>query len=141
VLLPSGRWAGADRIVIVIPELPGGKLDSLLAMWPVCSAADRGGAFVRFVDYIAPDDKHPDIIIEALQISISKLGDLQMKSRKVGRPRTNATPVLVRLHSECLSRVDAWIASRPEPMSRPEAIRQLLADSLGQRPAISSAVG
>lgn len=48
-----------------------------------------------------------------------------------GRPRTDSTPILVRLDPELLRAVDAWRLRRlaPKP-SRPEAIRLLLRDKL-----------
>lgn len=52
-------------------------------------------------------------------------------SKKAGRPRSDATPVLVRLYPAAISNLDAWIAAQPEPRpSRPEAIRRILADAL-----------
>jgi cytochrome c553 len=49
-----------------------------------------------------------------------------------GRPRTGiGTPVMVRLQSEQLAALDAWIAARDEPRpSRPEAIRIILQEKL-----------
>lgn len=55
------------------------------------------------------------------------IGDIE-KSR--GRPRTNATPVMVRLAPEQLAALDAWIAQLGKPVSRPEAIRAILAAGL-----------
>jgi hypothetical protein len=44
-----------------------------------------------------------------------------------GRPRVDATPVMVRIPPEQLKRLDRWISShKGEDMSRPEAIRRLL---------------
>ena len=50
---------------------------------------------------------------------------------KRGRPVTNAVPVMVRLHPEQIAALDRWIARHPEPKpSRPEAIRQMIAEHL-----------
>jgi cytochrome c553 len=56
------------------------------------------------------------------------------KTKNVGgRPRTDATPVMVRLPPSAIASLDAWIAAQPEPRpSRPEAIRRLLAQALGK---------
>jgi hypothetical protein len=48
-----------------------------------------------------------------------------------GRPRVNATPVMVRIPPEELKRLDKWISShKGEDISRPEAIRRLLQTAL-----------
>jgi hypothetical protein len=47
-----------------------------------------------------------------------------------GRPRTNATPVMVRLQPDQLAALDAWIAGQNKSISRPEAIRAILAAGL-----------
>jgi hypothetical protein len=48
-----------------------------------------------------------------------------------GRPKINATPLMVRVPPEELARLDAWIASQPDPKpSRPEAIRRLVEKAL-----------
>lgn len=48
-----------------------------------------------------------------------------------GRPRTDATPVMVRLQPDQLAQLDDWIEHQGEPRpSRPEAIRLILADRL-----------
>jgi hypothetical protein len=54
------------------------------------------------------------------------------KKRKPGRPRTTGrgTPVMVRMHEEQLAAVDAWARQGRKPLSRPEAIRQLVAIGL-----------
>ena len=60
-----------------------------------------------------------------MALSISKT------KSKGGRPRTDATPVMVRVAPALLSPLDAWIADQPEPKpSRPEAIRYALTDWL-----------
>ena len=55
------------------------------------------------------------------------------KTKNVGgRPRTDATPVMVRLPPPALSALDAWISRQPEPRpGRPEAIRRILAEAIG----------
>ena len=54
------------------------------------------------------------------------------KKRKPGRPRTTGrgTAVMVRMHEEQLAAVDAWARQGSKPLSRPEAIRQLVAIGL-----------
>jgi Arc/MetJ-type ribon-helix-helix transcriptional regulator len=43
------------------------------------------------------------------------------------------TKIDLRLSEDLSRRIDAWIASQPEPRpSRPEAIRRLLAEALGR---------
>ena len=43
-----------------------------------------------------------------------------------GRPASGkGTPILVRLQPDQLADIDAWIATRAHPMTRPEALRQL----------------
>ncbi len=54
--------------------------------------------------------------------------DSVRKSR--GRPAINATPVTVRISPGQLAALDAWIAKQPKPVSRPEAIRAMVAASL-----------
>ncbi|MEQ6331975.1 ribbon-helix-helix domain-containing protein [Sphingobium sp. MK2] len=50
-----------------------------------------------------------------------------------GRPKIGATPVNVRLPPDDLAALDQWIAAQPEPRpTRPEAIRRVLAERLGQ---------
>lgn len=49
---------------------------------------------------------------------------------KRGRPRTDATPVMVRLQPEQLAKLDQWIADQGEPITRPEAIRRIVANAL-----------
>jgi hypothetical protein len=63
------------------------------------------------------------------------MSDLSMsKSRKMGRPRVDATPLTLRLHPSLLSNLDSWIASQPDPKpTRPEAIRRLIALALEDR--------
>lgn len=53
-------------------------------------------------------------------------------NRKRGRPPTGGRGQLigVRLQPDQLAALDAWIAEQPEGLSRPEAIRKLLAERL-----------
>lgn len=53
-----------------------------------------------------------------------------IEKRGPGRPRTDATPVMVRLAPTDLAALDGWIAVQESPYSRPEAIRVLLRASL-----------
>ena len=51
------------------------------------------------------------------------------KSR--GRPKVGSTHIGVRIPPDLLSDLDTWISEQSDPkLSRPEAIRLLLADSL-----------
>jgi hypothetical protein len=43
-----------------------------------------------------------------------------------GRPKVGATAVTVRLPPDDLAILDQWIASQPAPLTRPEALRQLM---------------
>jgi len=48
-----------------------------------------------------------------------------------GRPATGkGTPVMVRFQPDQLAKLDAWIAAQPQPVSRPEAIRAMVAAAL-----------
>lgn len=53
--------------------------------------------------------------------AISNIG-----KKKVGRPATGATPVLVRVPPEILEAVDGWIMKQPKPQSRPQGILGLV---------------
>ncbi len=56
-----------------------------------------------------------------------------MKMARRTRPQETGTLVGVRLQADALTEVDGWIARQPDPKpSRPEAIRQLLAQRLAQ---------
>jgi cytochrome c553 len=48
------------------------------------------------------------------------------------RPGQSGTPVMVRLQPEQLKKLDEWIARQPASLSRPEAVRTLLALSMGE---------
>jgi len=52
---------------------------------------------------------------------------LNTVKNKGGRPRTNATPITVRVPPDLLARLDAAIAAEPDVPSRPEMIRRLVA--------------
>jgi hypothetical protein len=57
------------------------------------------------------------------------IGNIEKK--KIGRPRTDAIPVLVRVMPDQLEKLDAWIVKQGEPdLGRPEAIRRLLDKAL-----------
>ena len=65
------------------------------------------------------------------------MAEITDTGKKRGRPRTGAVGIHVKLPPDQLAAVDAWIARHPEAnISRPEAIRQILAGALAtQRPA------
>jgi hypothetical protein len=50
-----------------------------------------------------------------------------------GRPPVDSMAVLVRIGRQQLDALDAWSKEQVEPHSRPEAIRQILADYLKRR--------
>jgi hypothetical protein len=54
------------------------------------------------------------------------------KKRRPGRPRTTGrgTAIMVRMHEEQLAAIDAWARQGTKQLSRPEAIRQLVAIGL-----------
>jgi hypothetical protein len=58
----------------------------------------------------------------------------EMKNPTPTRPTTKSEPIdESRLTEELSLRIDAWIATQPDPRpSRPEAIRRLLAEALGK---------
>ena len=63
------------------------------------------------------------------------------KKPRRGRPEVDSEEVRARMDRGLLDRIDAWIASQPEPRpSRPEAIRRILSDALGGTDAGSIAV-
>lgn len=55
--------------------------------------------------------------------------------KKRGRPVTTGKGMLigVRLQPADLAALDAWIARQKEPMTRPEALRAMLAKVVGRR--------
>jgi hypothetical protein len=54
-----------------------------------------------------------------------------IEKAKRDRPRTDATPIMVRLQPDQLAALDAWIDGQKLNPSRPEAIRALLRAVLG----------
>jgi hypothetical protein len=56
-------------------------------------------------------------------LSISKI-------KKVGRPRTDSVPIMVRLPPANIEKLDSWIVKQKVPLSRPEAIRRLVEKAL-----------
>jgi len=52
------------------------------------------------------------------------------KKRKGPAPTGKGTLVGVRLQPDQLAALDAWIAKQPEPMTRPEAVRRVLAKGM-----------
>jgi hypothetical protein len=58
---------------------------------------------------------------------MSRLSISKTEKNKGGRPRVDATPVMVRLAPDQLKRLDKWIAAqKAEQVGRPEAIRRLM---------------
>lgn len=58
---------------------------------------------------------------------------INASAKKRGRPKTTGTgqTIGVRMLSDQLAQVDAWISAQPEPQpSRPEAIRRLVEEAL-----------
>jgi hypothetical protein len=55
---------------------------------------------------------------------------VQPKKRRGPAPTGIGTPVQVRLQPRHLKALDAWIAKQKPPVTRPEAIRTLLAVAL-----------
>jgi hypothetical protein len=50
-----------------------------------------------------------------------------IRKKTIGRPRVDATPVMVRMPPDELAVLDTWIKGKPLPRpSRPEAIRRLV---------------
>jgi hypothetical protein len=59
---------------------------------------------------------------------------ISVNTKGRGRPKTTGTGALVgvRLQSEMLARLDAFIAAQPQSLTRPEAIRAFVAGGLDQ---------
>jgi hypothetical protein len=73
--------------------------------------------------------------LNALQ-GVSDIVNQKSDKKNVGgRPVTTGTgdPVLVRILPELMAGLDNWIAKQPGELSRPEAIRQLLSETLRRR--------
>lgn len=58
------------------------------------------------------------------------ISDIEKSGR--GRPRTDSTPIMVRLQPDQLQRLDDWIEEDGARFSRPEAIRRLLEHAWGR---------
>jgi len=56
-----------------------------------------------------------------------------MQGKRGPKPYGHGAQIQVRLQPPELEALDAWIERQPEPMSRPEAIRRLIAASLKGR--------
>lgn len=56
-----------------------------------------------------------------------------IKKRPRGRPRTDATPVMVRLSPEQVAALDQWIAAIEPSWGRPAGIRALIERELIKR--------
>lgn len=54
------------------------------------------------------------------------------KKRRGPAPRPPTTPVMVRLQPDQLAALDAWISAQPDSLTRPEAIRRIVAATLEQ---------
>jgi hypothetical protein len=55
------------------------------------------------------------------------------KKRRGPPPTGQGKPVLVRFHEDMLGALDAWRSSQSGQPSRPEAVRQMLAEALRER--------
>jgi len=55
---------------------------------------------------------------------------LTSQKKRGPAPTGKGLPVTVRLQPDQLAALDAWIASQPNPVSRPEAIRMVLTEKL-----------
>ena len=61
--------------------------------------------------------------------------------RKKGRPPVDSEDVHVRLARSAIDALDAWIVAQPEPRpSRPEAIRRILSEVLGNPAAAAGSI-
>jgi len=56
--------------------------------------------------------------------------ETQLAKKRGPAPTGVGTLVGVRLHPPQLDALEAWISRQPTPLSRPEAVRQLLATAL-----------
>ncbi len=50
-----------------------------------------------------------------------------------GRPKTDTSAIMVRVHKSMLDALDAECEKRPDSPSRPEMIRRIIADWLEQK--------
>ena len=55
----------------------------------------------------------------------SNVSDIRKK--RIGRPPVNAVPVMVRIPPADVAALDKWIAKQPGEMTRPEALRAMMA--------------
>jgi len=56
----------------------------------------------------------------------------------MGRPRTDALPLTVRVYPNQIAALDAWISMQPDPKpTRPEVIRLALSDWLNRQGILS----
>jgi hypothetical protein len=53
-----------------------------------------------------------------------------IRKKRIGRPPVNSVPILVRIPPDELEPIDEWISRHREELSRPEAIRRLVAVGL-----------
>jgi hypothetical protein len=53
------------------------------------------------------------------------------RKKRTGRPRVGSEPIMVRMPPPDLEKLDHWISKQSEDLSRPAAIRRLIA--LGMR--------
>ncbi|MFZ3178721.1 MAG: hypothetical protein WA156_00580 [Methylocystis silviterrae] len=65
------------------------------------------------------------ILSTAMKLSLPKT------KSKGGRPRTDATPVMVRIVPQQLKALDGWRDKQDDAPTRPEAIRRLIEKALG----------
>lgn len=55
----------------------------------------------------------------------------------MGRPRTDAVPITLRLRPSAIAAIDNWRREQPDLPTRPEAVRRLVEKALGDgRPAV-----
>ncbi len=66
-----------------------------------------------------------------MDLSIAK--SRKSSQKKMGRPRVNALPIMVRLRPEELAALDKWIEAHSGVLSRPLAIRVLIQQATGMK--------
>ncbi|VVT31759.1 conserved hypothetical protein [Roseovarius sp. EC-HK134] len=52
------------------------------------------------------------------------------QKKKIGRPKTDTKPVMIRMEPEMISEIDAYRRTLDDVPTRPEAMRRILADFL-----------
>lgn len=52
------------------------------------------------------------------------------QKKKIGRPKTDTKPVMIRMEPEMISAIDAYRRTLDDVPTRPEAMRRILADFL-----------